>query len=152
MNNLVIREARLDDAKAMVELLQPIIDAGLTAIKTSSVEEQLEFIELFPKAGVFLVAIDGDTGKLLGMQDVMYTDESGVSEIGTFVDLEWRGYGIGHKLFTEIIRRLEVKNINQIKAIVQASNKNAVAFYSKLGFQNFVPYGDKVIGLYNLPD
>lgn len=149
--NILIREARPKDAEAMVALLQPIIDAGLTAIESTSVEEQLAFIQLFPENGIILVAVDGETGRLLGMQDVMFTEDPDVGEIGTFVDLDFRGKGVGNKLFFKMVNYLKGTEIKLIKAVIQPTNIGAQSFYSKLGFSSFTIFDQKAVYRFYLP-
>src|SRR5687767_3582128 len=101
-----VRDVSIDDAAAIVDILNPIIETGLySALDTPlSVEDQRQFIRTFSARGVFHVAIDRASGRLVGLQDVdpfaTYThafDHVGV--IGTYVDLEFRRRGIGRALF-----------------------------------------------------
>jgi L-amino acid N-acyltransferase YncA len=104
---VVIREARVEDAEDMVAILNPIIAAHTyTALDTPfSIEAQREFIRTFPARGVFHVAVDTTSGRVVGLQDVSpfgdFThafDHVGV--IGTYVDLNCHRQGIAARLFT----------------------------------------------------
>ena len=59
--DLLVREVQLDDAEAIVGILNPIIEAGVyTAFDTPfSVEAEREFILNFPQRGIFHVAVCG---------------------------------------------------------------------------------------------
>ena len=99
-----IRAAREEDAEAIVELLNPIIRAGLYTIMDEplSVEDQIEFIREFPQRGVFHVAVSNDGQRVVGLQDVQPLSAEPrmrairhVGDIATFVALDLRRNGIG---------------------------------------------------------
>ena len=66
-----IRTVREEDTESIVELLNPIIQAGKYTIMDEqlSVDEQLDFLRGFPKRGVFHVAVCNDSQSVLGIQD-----------------------------------------------------------------------------------
>jgi L-amino acid N-acyltransferase YncA len=70
---LSIRMVREKDAESIIELLNPIIQAGkYTAMdELFSVDDQIDFIRGFPKRGVYNVAVCNDSQKVLGIQDVV---------------------------------------------------------------------------------
>ena len=55
-----VRDVSIDDARAIVDILNPIIETGLySALDTPlSVEDERHFIQTFSPRGVFHVAID----------------------------------------------------------------------------------------------
>ena len=55
-----------------------------------------------------------------------------------FVDEKFRSAGAGKIIISEIILWLQSKNIKEIRLKVYDKNENAVAFYKKSGFKNFV--------------
>ena len=102
-----IRDARVEDAEDIVAIFNPIIAARFyTALDTPfTVEQEREFIRNFPARGIFHVAVDTTSNRIVGFQDVSpfadFThafDHVGV--IGTYVDLDRRRQGIAAKLFT----------------------------------------------------
>ncbi|GAA6616864.1 N-acetyltransferase family protein [Scytonema sp. NUACC26] len=104
--DLLIREVQLDDAEAIVSILNPIIEAGVyTAFDTQfTVEAEREYILQFPKRGVFHVAVCRQNQKIVGFQSMepfaTYThafDHVGV--LGTYVELSYRRQGISTSLF-----------------------------------------------------
>jgi L-amino acid N-acyltransferase YncA len=139
---LDIREVTLEDAEAVVRILNPIIAAGAyTALDTLlSVEDQREFIRTFSPRGIFLVAVERSDGRIVGLQDVDpfsgYThafDHVGV--IGTFVDLERRRRGIGRALFAAMFPAARVKGYEKLFTYVRADNVAALAAYEAQGFE-----------------
>jgi len=57
--NLLIREARLDDAEAIVSILNPIIEAGVYTVLVTplTVEYERDYIASLPQRGIFHVAV-----------------------------------------------------------------------------------------------
>lgn len=140
--DLIIREARPDDAAGIVNILNPIIEAGVyTVLDTPfTVEGEREFITGFPERGVFHVAECARTRRLLGFQSiepfVTYTRAfDHVTGIGTFVDLAERGKGIGTRLSQVTFEIAKRKGSEKIFTYVRADNTASLAFHLKLGFQ-----------------
>ena len=102
---LLIREVRLDDAEAIVSILNPIIKAGLYTVLDAPLTPQAEreFIANFPKRGIFHVAERRQDGAAVGIQTIepfdTYTGAfDHVAVMGTFVELSQRRQGIGTRL------------------------------------------------------
>jgi len=67
-----IRNVQIEDAKAITEILNPIIEAGThTVLDTPfTVEEEKDFITNFTERGIFHVAVDSENKTLSGFQTV----------------------------------------------------------------------------------
>lgn len=61
-------------------------------------------------------------------------DEADVANIA--VDENFRGQGIGKKLFAEIIRRVKLINVNAITLEVRVSNVAAINLYESFGLRS----------------
>jgi L-amino acid N-acyltransferase YncA len=70
--DLLVREVELNDAEAIVSILNPIIEAGVyTAFDTPlTVEAEREYILHFPARGVFHVALCYQEQKVVGFQSM----------------------------------------------------------------------------------
>jgi L-amino acid N-acyltransferase YncA len=137
-----IRKAVEEDARSMVALLNPIIQAGTytTMDDTLSVAEQLAFIRNFPRRGVLHVAVCEQSQAILGIQDVMpLSPESSVLQhvggISTFVSLVSHGQGIGHSLCQATFQAAKELGFTKIMATIRADNPRAVSFYLGQGFR-----------------
>lgn len=139
--DLLIREARPNDAAAIVGIWNPIIATGLyTAVDTPlTVEGEREYILNFPQRGVFHVAVCRADQKVVGFQSMepfaTYTyafDHVGV--IGTYVDLSYRRQGIGKCLFDATFEAARRKGYEKIFTYVRADNEAALASYLRRGF------------------
>ena len=104
--DLLVREARPDDAEAVIGILNPIIEAGVYTVLDMplTIEAERAYILNFPRRGVFHLAILRQDHKVVGFQSMepfsTYTrafDHVGV--IGTYVDLSYRREGIATCLF-----------------------------------------------------
>lgn len=63
------------------------------------------------------------------------SDEKARAHINYFVvNKDIRGQGIGQGLIREFYKEIEEKNINEIELMVTCSNKRAMNFYEKQGF------------------
>ena len=96
--NLTIRPALATDALGIVNVINPIIEAGVySAFDTPfSVEAERRYIEVLPPRGIFHVAVSDE--KIVGFQSMepfaTYThafDHVGV--MGSYVDLSCRAQG-----------------------------------------------------------
>ena len=137
-----IRTAREEDAASIVELLNPIIQAGTYTIldEQLSVDDQIDFIRGFPKRGVFNVAVCNDTQKVLGIQDVAPISTVSnvfkhVGEISTFVSLGSHRKGIGRSLSQATFQAAKERGFLKINATIRADNPQAVSFYLSQGFR-----------------
>ena len=139
---LIVREARPDDAQAIIDILNPIVETGKYTVidKTFTADEERAFIENFPKRGIFHVAVNVKNGAVVGFQNVepfaAYTrvfDHVGI--IGTFVNLSIRRQGVATALFEAMFRALALKGYEKLFAYVRADNPAALATYLKHGFK-----------------
>ena len=140
--DLLVREVRPGDARAIVAIFNPIIEAGIyTAFDTPfTTEAEREYILNFPKRGVFLVAERHQDKKLVGFQSMepfaTYTrafDHVGV--MGTFVDLSYRRQGIGRRLFEASFAAARRKGYEKIFTFIRGDNPEALAVYLRRGFR-----------------
>lgn len=139
---LLVREAQTKDAQGIVNILNPIIEEGLFTVLdiTFSVEEEKQFIQDFPKHGVFHVALNEEGSNVVGFQNVepfaAYThafDHVGI--IGTFVDASCRRQGVASSLFAATFNLARSKGYEKLFAYVREDNPNALATYLKQGFE-----------------
>ena len=137
----LVREVRLDDAEAIVRILNPIIEAKVyTAFDTLfTVEYERDYILNFPQRGVFNVAIRHQDERVLGFQSMepfaTYThafDHVGV--LGTYVDLACRRQGISRSLFRATLEAARGKGYEKIFTFVRADNLAALVTYLKQDF------------------
>lgn len=139
--DFTVRTAREDDAEGMLDVLNPIIGAGIYTIMDQpfSVEEQIAYIRTFPERGVFHVAVATDTGRILGLQSVEPVSPTTVAlqhvgDISTFVALDVHRAGIGQRLTAATLEVVRARGYRKILAMIRADNPQAVAFYQRQGF------------------
>ena len=138
---LEIRDVRVEDAEAILAILNPIIAARCyTALDTPvTIEEERQFIRNFSPRGIFLVAVDTSSHRIAGFQDVSpfadFThafDHVGV--IGTYVDLELRRQGIATRLFEATFDAARRKGYEKFFTYVRADNEAGLQTYLLQGF------------------
>jgi L-amino acid N-acyltransferase YncA len=142
--SLVTRDVCLDDAAAIVGILNPIIEARIyTVLDTQlTVDAEREFIARFPERGVWKIAVHAD-GRAAGFQVLepfaAYTAAfDHVATLGTFVDLVQRRRGIAKALFAATLEAARQKGYEKIFTFVRADNAAALATYLA---QDFVVVG-----------
>lgn len=137
-----IRAVRVEDAEAILAILNPIIAARCyTAMDTElSHEVEQEFIRSFPARGIFLAAVDSTADRIVGFQNVSpfeaFThafDHVGI--IGTYVDLDRRRQGIASRLFTATFEAATQKGYEKFFSYVRADNEAGLHTYLKQGFR-----------------
>jgi L-amino acid N-acyltransferase YncA len=137
-----IRNVRVEDADGIAAILNPIIAARCyTALDTQvTVDQERNFIITFPARGIFLVAVDAASKRIVGFQDVSpfadFThafDHVGV--IGTYVDLESRRQGIATQLFAATFDAAARKGYEKFFTYVRADNEAGLRTYLRQGFR-----------------
>lgn len=136
---LLIRKVQVDDAEAIVGILNPIIQAGIyTAFDTPfTVEAEREYILHFPQRGVFHVAMCDR--RVVGFQSMepfaTYTHAfNHVGVLGTYVDLSHRRQGVARKLFQAMFETARLKGYEKLFTFIRADNAAALTTYLSQGF------------------
>lgn len=140
--DLLIREVRLDDAEAIVGILNAIIKAGTyTVLDTPfTPEAERDYIANFPARGVFHVAEDCQEQRVVGFQSVepfaAYTRAfDHVGTIGTFIELSRRRQGIGTGLSEVTFEAITRLGYEKLFTYVRVDNLSSLTFHLKLGFR-----------------
>ncbi len=142
MNGLSTRPARIDDAEAIVGILNPIIDAGTFTVFDApfTVEAERDYLAAFPARGVFQVAVRQSDSRVVGFQSMepfaAYTrafDHVGV--LGTYVAADSRRLGVATRLFDATFAAALAKGYQKIFTYVRADNDAALRTYLRQGFR-----------------
>jgi L-amino acid N-acyltransferase YncA len=137
-----VRGVRLDDAEAIVRVLNPIIEAGTYTILDTPITAEAErrYISELPARAIFHVAETPGGDRIVGLQTMEpfagYTracDHVGV--VATFVDLGYRRQGIGKRLFEATFNAARQKGYEKIFTYVRGDNPAALTAYRKSGFR-----------------
>jgi L-amino acid N-acyltransferase YncA len=142
VNGLLTRPARLDDAEAIVAILNPIVETGTFTVFDApfTVEAEREYLAAFPARGVFQVAVRESDGRVVGFQSMeplaCYTrafDHVGV--LGTYVAADSRRQGVATRLFEATFGVALAKGYEKIFTYVRADNDAALRVYVRQGFR-----------------
>jgi L-amino acid N-acyltransferase YncA len=138
---LLVRDACLEDAAAIVAIMNPIIAAGVFTVFDTpfTIEAEEAFLRGFPARGVFHVAVDPADQRVLGFQVMepfaSYTHGfDHVGMMGTYVELAARRQGIATALFDATFEVARRKGYEKIFTFIRADNPTALATYLKQGF------------------
>lgn len=140
--SFIIRRVRKEDAESIVGLLNPIIESGTYTIidEPCTIEDQGAFIRGLPGRSIYNIAVCPDTGRALGIQDVVPASSETrayhhVGEISTFVALDMHRRGIGKSLIEATLRDALSQGFLKIMATIRADNPSAISFYRGQGFR-----------------
>jgi len=137
--DLKIRRATMNDARAVVDLINSIVEEGeLTSIYPvlTLAQEEAFIAGLGPRSAIYLAEM---SDALLGMQAIEpfapYTRAMDhVAVVGTFVYRDFRRHGIGSQLLERTLQFARQQRYEKLIAYVRASNGGAQAFYRARGF------------------
>jgi len=142
-SQLVIREAKIKDARGIIKLLNSVGREKLDMVSETfnwSEEEEKQLIKnLDRNKDLILVADYG--GEIVGCLTLFryYGGRSPkvqhVGEIGISIDARFRNIGIGTKLFTEAINWAKSKGYEKLCLSVFSTNEVAIHLYKKFGFE-----------------
>lgn len=140
----VIREARSDDAEAILAYLNEVagesenltFEAGAFRM---SVEQEATFLENLSLSNncVYLLALEGE--RIIGVLSFIASERPRIAhmgEIGVSVRKECWNQGVASALFTALLNwvRTPGTGIRKINLTVRNDNKAAISLYKKFGF------------------
>jgi len=141
LSEIAIRQATVDDARAMVAYMGDLVGEGLDtiAIRTAPrLEDQREFIErarLASRAAIWL-ALDGST--VVGLLDVWggeRADLRHLARVGLSVARDLRGRGVGRRLLRAAIDQARTwPDFCRLELECVPWNAPAIRLYESLGF------------------
>lgn len=148
---LTVRPATSADAPELADLLNAIIArGGTTALQKPFTPERLDEAYLTgPGVLSCVVAVDNEGGRLEGFQTLIREAylPADWGDIGTFSRVDGIQRGVGSALFAATRERARDLGLAAMNAQIRADNKGGLAFYGKMGFQDYkvdraVPLGD----------
>lgn len=141
---ITIRPGTPDDASAMVDLLNRIIEiGGTTAHLTPMTVDSMTARYLAPKTLISCV-VAYEWEDFLGFQSLKWFEDDPADPnarpatwgtIASFVKKGQQGKGIGPKLFAATLKAAKDQNVEAIDATIRADNVPGLAYYEKMGFR-----------------
>lgn len=139
-----VREGKPSDLHKIVALYKTVAArSGGIAREEDEVTEAyvMNFIEKSLKSGIILTIEDPENPELIIAE--VHTYKPGIrvfshifSDLTIAVHPDYQGKGIGKLLFRTLLQETELKHpeIMRVELIARESNKRAIEFYKKLGF------------------
>ncbi len=130
-----IRDTSPADAGPMAELLNAIIAiGGTTAHQEPKTPDQVRqgYID-GPDVRTSVLAEEGT--QVIGWQSIDFWQ--GGFHIGSFVRPGIQARGVGAQMFALTLERARAQGITEIIASIRADNVPGLAFYAKMGFEDF---------------
>lgn len=139
-SSLLIRRATAEDAGGIVEVLEVIVAERIhSAIeRVWTVSQERLYLESQSSREACHVAVDATRG-IVGLQSLdlwspMLSSMAHVGQVGTFLLPEWRGLGVGGRLWSATESFAREAGYRKLAIQVRASNTTAQTFYRRLGF------------------
>ncbi|WP_110927769.1 GNAT family N-acetyltransferase [Bacillus massiliglaciei] len=140
---MVIREISVEDAESFSNLIKEVegnsdfMLMGKGERKTAP-EQEKKRLEQVEKKNNSTIFVAEEKGKLVGYiiaigGSVKRTKHSAYLVIGILQ--EFRGKGIGTKLFEHVTKWAQASNISRLELSVVTENKAGIALYKKSGFE-----------------
>ncbi|WP_404443217.1 GNAT family N-acetyltransferase [Sutcliffiella horikoshii] len=139
---MIIREIRIEDAESLLILIEEVETTSAFMLmepgeREMTLEQQKKRIEIIDKQKNSTIFIAEENGKFFGYLFVMggsvkRTKHSAYLVIGILQ--EYRGKGIGTKLFDHASIWALKQNISRLELTVVTENESGVALYKKSGF------------------
>ena len=135
--NFLIRDARPDDAPAIVRLVRALAEYE-KLLQHVEIDEGRVVESLFcpiPRAFCFLAEAGGNAvGSAIWFYSYStFTGRHGIYLEDLFVEPEHRGLGIGKALLRHLARRCVAENLSRLDWAVLDWNEPSIAFYRALG-------------------
>jgi L-amino acid N-acyltransferase YncA len=129
---MIIRRAMPDDADAMAEILNRIIDiGGTTAHQTPKSADRVR-VGYIDGPDVLSAVVAEDRGRIIGWQSVSTWQAE--AHIGTFVRPDVQAKGAGSAMFALTCTVLQATGHRSIIASIRGDNVPGLAYYARLGF------------------
>ncbi len=148
MENIVIREAEIDDAEEMISYLNIVGGESDNLMHgPDGFKAPLEAVKRRIQAShdadnsIILIALEGE--KIIARAELDGYHGAKLHHNARFsisVRKDYWNKKIGTKLMTEIIERAKEMNLHNIELEVVADNKAAIALYHKMGFSDVGVY------------
>jgi L-amino acid N-acyltransferase YncA len=139
--NITVRGVVPDDAEGVIAIFNPVIESGKYTIFDApfTVEAERDYILNMHPRGLFHVAVDTDSERIVGFQSMdpfaTYTRAfDHVGMLGTYVDPEVRRQGVAKKLFQVTFKAAREKGYEKLFTYVRGDNPGALATYLSQGF------------------
>lgn len=137
-----VREATAADADALSRILQRIL-LSWGSDRPSHAAHVLAHYVNHPHRLRCSVAVDGQ-GRVLGFQSLKVAREGnpydlpeGWGIIGTYVDVDAAGRGVGKALFASSLQAAQEAGLTDIDATIGKKNEAGLAYYEALGFRTY---------------
>jgi ribosomal protein S18 acetylase RimI-like enzyme len=141
MSTLNVRIASPQDAAGIVKVVETVASERVhSAIEHAwTVEQEAQYLKSRSPREALHVAVD-EAGGIVGFQSLdmwspLFPSMAHVGQVGTFLLPEWRGQGIGRKLWSATQSFARQADYQKLAIQVRAMNTVAQSFYGRLGFR-----------------
>ncbi len=138
--NIDIRIANVSDSEGIIDIWNSVVKERIFTMGLNyfNVDDEINFLKSLDEREAILVAVLN--GIIIGYSLIKIPDIGSKStlhaaEIGTWVIKEYRGLGVGSFLLDSVFKFTKMNNFEKLVIKVRSSNRNALNFYRKHGFE-----------------
>lgn len=147
MNNMHIRQATLADTEAVQKLNHKLFKLEKESFDSTLVTDWplspigRKYFEQLISNEYVIVAIEDDT--IIGYLAGSISEKCSYSPVqygeinNMLIDDKYRNHGVGKALVDKFKKYCADRNIQNLKVVASAKNKDAIEFYKKQGFNEF---------------
>ena len=135
--NFTIRKAKKSDNKEIIRLINELADFEKLTPPDKKAQRRIirDGFSINPRFQI-LLAFENDTA--VGYAFYFYSYSTFLARPtlyleDIFISENYRGYGIGEKLFLNLVKIAKQKKCGRVEWLVLDWNKNAIEFYNRLG-------------------
>jgi len=139
MENIVVRRATQADAAALLSIYAPYVRETSVTFEYD-VPTEAEFAERIGQIGQkypYLAAVCGDeiVGYAYAAAFKTRAAYAWAVETTIYVHENWRGMGVGSRLYAALEECLRRQNITNMNACITYPNPGSIAFHEQMGFK-----------------
>ncbi|WP_410771953.1 GNAT family N-acetyltransferase [Fontibacillus sp. BL9] len=141
--DVIIRNIREEDAEAFLELCLTLdketefmlLEPGERRITPEEQRQKIAALLAADHSMIFVAEADGQLAGYLGAYGSSYQRNRHSVYLVLGIRQAFSGQGVGTRLFTELQRWAEARNLHRLELTVMAHNEAAIALYKKAGFE-----------------
>jgi ribosomal protein S18 acetylase RimI-like enzyme len=130
VTELEVRNARIEDARALAELFAAVAEERDGIATEPPVDVEARTKRFAASIDGTVVAVSGE--EIVGSLHVV--ERFGAGEIGMAVARPWRGRGVGSALLAAAIEKARSEGLHKLSLEVLPHNAAGIALYRKFGF------------------
>ena len=143
MNELIYRDAEIEDLERIVDIYNSTIASRLVTADTEpiSVEDRLPWFHAHNSDKRPLWVIENNENEIIGWVSLQSfygrPAYDGTVEISIYIDENQRGKGLGQQILTDCIEKSKALGVKTLLGFIFAHNMPSINLFQRLGFEEW---------------